>query len=66
MVTPAFLCLNIITILFNIVVGISLSLAEWDEAHLYLAVFALTCWGFIFMFQIQLLNKYIKQYLGKK
>lgn len=66
MVTPAFLCLNIITILLNFIVGLSLAYAEWDEKYVLFGLFALTCWGFIFLFQIRLLQRYIKQYINIK
>lgn len=64
-VTPAFLCLNIVSILLNFFVGLAISLAEWNEKYIFFGIFALVCWGFIFLFQIRLLHRYIEQFFNK-
>lgn len=66
MITPAFLCLNLVSLSLNLFVGFALSFAEWDERYAFLGLFSLTCWGIIFMFQIRLFQRYIKQFRDLK
>lgn len=64
-VTIAFILLNIVSIFLNVIVGLALALAEWDERYSHLGLFSLTCWGIIMLFQVKLFVKYIKQFFTK-
>lgn len=64
-ITLAFLLLNIVSIFLNVIVGLALALAEWDERYLHLGLFSLTCWGIIMLFQVKSFLKYIKQFFTK-
>lgn len=64
-VTIAFILLNIVSIFLNVIVGLALALAEWDERYSHLGLFSLTCWGIIMLFQVKLFVKYVKQFLIK-
>ena len=61
-ITPAFLCLNVISIFLNVEVGLALALAEWSERYTYLGLFSLTCWGILALFQVKLCLRYLEQY----
>lgn len=64
-VTIAFILLNIVSIFLNVIVGLALALAEWDERYSHLGIFSLACWGIIMLFQVKLFLKYIKQFITK-
>lgn len=64
-VTIAFILLNIVSIFLNVIVGLALALAEWDERYSHLGLFSLACWGIIMLFQVKLFLKYIKQFITK-
>lgn len=64
-VTIAFILLNIVSIFLNVIVGLALALAEWDERYSHLGIFSLACWGIIMLFQVKLFVKYIKQFITK-
>lgn len=65
-ITKSFLLLNILSVCLNLVVGFALSFAEWNTNYEHFAMFSLTCWGVIFLFQIILLQRYGTQYLVQK
>lgn len=64
-VTIAFILLNIVSIFLNVIVGLALALAEWNERYSHLGIFSLACWGIIMLFQVKLFIKYIKQFITK-
>lgn len=64
-VTIAFILLNIVSIFLNVIVGLALALAEWNERYSHLGIFSLACWGIIMLFQVKLFLKYIKQFITK-
>lgn len=64
-VTIAFILLNIVSIFLNVIVGLALALAEWNERYSHLGLFSLACWGIIMLFQVKLFLKYIKQFITK-
>lgn len=64
-VTIAFILLNIVSIFLNVIVGLALALAEWDERYSHLGLFSLACWGIIMLFQVKLFVKYVKQFITK-
>lgn len=64
-VTIAFILLNIVSIFLNVIVGLALAFAEWNERYSHLGIFSLACWGIIMLFQVKLFLKYIKQFITK-
>lgn len=66
MITRAFLGLNIIYLIFFVLIGITLAIAEIDDDFEALYWLALCAWWVLSINRVYLLQKYFKQYFTHK